>query len=201
MVKVGDKVRLTSDGGFEFKEAKEAVGKIFTVEEVTRNGGVRVKHPWVYGDKNEELWLYCENEFKELEAYRPAVGDTIKILSRRKKLNDASVHDSISSGDVVRVTRLRFGGDEIGCVNDIEGTNFTKGDFDYTQDFELIKRSDKRSLLDGKTLVIDSATFKADRDGDVDIDIKGSSVILVGSEVWELRDFLNEIIELREGIE
>lgn len=201
MVKVGDKVRLTSNGGFSFKEAQEAVGKIFTVEEVTHNGGVRVKHPWAYGDKNEYLCLYCANEYEELEAYRPAVGDTIKILASRKKLNDASVHNSISSGDVVRVTRLRFGGDEIGGVNDIEGTNFTKGNFDYTQDFELIKRADKRSLLEGKTLVIDSATFKADSDGDVDIDIKGSSVILVGSEVRELRDFLNEVIELREGIE
>lgn len=201
MVKVGDKVRLTSDGGFDFKEAKEAVGKIFTVEEVTQYGGVRVKHPWAYGDKNEDLWLYCANEFKELEAYRPAVGDTIKILASRKKLNDASVHDSISSGDVVKVTRLRLNGDEIGCVNNTAATNFTKEYFDYTQDFELIKRADKRSLLNGKTLVIDSATFKADRDGDVDIDIKGNSEILVGNEVWELRDFLNEVIELREGIE
>lgn len=198
MVKVGDKVVLLADGGFTFPEAKKAIGKEVEVSYVGADGVTGVKLGAANGIPNNIPWSYRSNEYEEVSKdseYVAKVGDKIKIIARRDKLNESMVNNSITTGDVVEVTEVFEG--RIREVNGIWATSMVGDSFDYSKDFELIERASTH---------IEEVNFMGvqmvpDEDYDIRVlDRDGEPIeIICGGEVKELKEFVDAVHEAKYG--
>lgn len=199
MVKAGDKVILLSDGGYTFREAKEAVGKEVTV--ATAKGDIiGVKFGYFNGAPYNLAWTYTKGEFKEVPnifEYVPRVGDKIKILARRDKLNTAVVNDLVTTGDIVKVTEVLDGG--IRQVNNMTGTSMLHSIFDYSTDFELIERP----IIEIEAVDFGAVTMVPDEDYDIKVlGIYGETLAtIVGGEIAELKRFVDAVYKAKFGEE
>lgn len=199
MVKAGDKVILLSDGGYTFREAREAVGKEVTVA-VAREDIIGVKFGSCNGVPTNLPWTYKKGEFKEvpnISKYVPRVGDKIKILARRDKLNTAGVNDLVTTGDIVEVTKVFD--DWIRQVNNVEGTSMGVSLFDYSTDFELIERP----TIEIEAVDFGAVTMVPDEDYDIKVlGIYGETIkTIVGGEIAELKRFVDAIYKAKFGEE
>lgn len=199
MVKAGDKVILLSDGGYTFREAKEAVGKEVTV--ATAKGDIiGVKFGYFNGAPYNLAWTYTKGEFKEvssLSEYVPRVGDKIKILSRRDKLNSAGVNNLVTTGDIVKVTEVFEG--RISQVNSVEDTSMWGAQFDYSTDFELIERP----TIEIEEVGFGSVTMVPEEDYDIRVlDTRGETIeIIIGGEIAKLKRFVDAVYKAKSGEE
>lgn len=199
MVKAGDKVILLSDGGYTFREAREAVGKEVTVD-VAREDIIEVKFGTANGIPTSIPWTYKKGEFKEvprISEYVPRVGDKIKILARRDKLNAVGVNDLVTTGDIVEVTKVLYGG--IRQVNNVEATCMIDGAFDYSTDFELIERP----TIEIEAVDFGAVTMVPDEDYDIKIlGIYGETLnTIIGGEIAQLKRFVDAVYKAKFGEE
>lgn len=199
MVKAGDKVILLNDGGYSFREAKEAVGKEVTVA-IAEENIIGVKFGSCNGVPTNLPWTYKKGEFKEvpnISKYVPRVGDKIKILARRDKLNTAVVNDLVTTGDIVKVTEVLDG--RIRQVNNMAGTSMLHSIFDYSTDFELIERP----IIEIEAVDFGAVTMVPDEDYDIKIlGIYGETLnTIIGGEIAQLKRFVDAVYKAKFGEE